>query len=106
MTSACSRCARPLSGRAPRQAGQLLLGEHRVACFWHTSLLRLELLRSPSNPYRTIPYHGRNPTAHPATLVAGLILAVPRPPFPRPQDIQRFYNTVIEELPSNVADLI
>jgi hypothetical protein len=22
------------------------------------------------------------------------------------QDIQRFYNTVIEELPSNVADLI
>ena len=23
-----------------------------------------------------------------------------------PQDIQRFYNTVIEELPSNVADLI
>lgn len=25
---------------------------------------------------------------------------------PVPQDIQRFYNTVIEELPSNVADLI
>lgn len=24
----------------------------------------------------------------------------------RPQDIQKFYNTVIEELPSNVADLI
>jgi translation initiation factor 4A len=26
--------------------------------------------------------------------------------IPYLQDIQRFYNTVIEELPSNVADLI
>ncbi len=28
------------------------------------------------------------------------------PPSLEPQDIQRFYNTMIEELPSNVADLI